>query len=547
MASSAGEASSSSQPHAPAFLDLGPTLGGLGLATKAHFQTIYANDADTDWGVVHIYRQGTQKPDIKRPLNISKLRPQPEALRQSTILCIPDVPSCTSHGEVLRFVGDVWAENVSHIRMVTTENVSHDLMLLKLRDWDTASRFRKEFNGRQLNDRTTEPCRVFFVKSIEVESTTEPNETHLSSSSTTPRPFVPSIPSLPDIPICPVCLERMDDTSGLITIACQHIFHCTCLQKWQDGGCPVCRFASAADDYIPGAQPFGQDVSNLCSVCDCTSDLWICLICGHVGCGRYKGAHAKDHWKETAHNFALEIETQYVWDYGDDKWVHRFIREKGNGKLVELPDRHLSRPGQTSAEQDEPKEEEETVPLEKYEAMAMEYTQMLGNQLESQRIYYEDLVSKTMEKATKAAESAESSKAQVQALTSDVDRLNATIKGLKEDVVRLTRGMDHEAARAAKAQDLARSLGKSLQEEKEVNKGLMRRIEHVTAKNETYEGQLQGMKTEMAGLQEMNHDLTMFISGQEKLREMENEGKIDREEMEGASTSAPTKNRRRKN
>ncbi|KAL1893639.1 hypothetical protein Cpir12675_004027 [Ceratocystis pirilliformis] len=436
--------------------------------------------------------------------------------------------------------------------------MSNDLMLLKFRDWDMARDFRKEYNGKRFNDRVADTCDVAFVKSIEFQPTAQPAETlPPASSSSNLRPFPPPPPGLPDIPICPVCLERMDDSSGLITIACQHIFHSTCLQKWQDGGCPVCRFASVVDDSIPGAQPFGQSISNLCSVCDCTSDLWICLICGHVGCGRYKGAHAKDHWKDTAHNFALEIETQYVWDYGDDKWVHRFIREKGNGKLVELPERHLSRPGQNSADQDRQDDQDnshddkhyrDAVPFEKYEEMSAEYTQLLANQLESQRIYYEDVVSKAMDKADKATEHAESSKAMAQTLTSDNENLKAAVEELKKDMARLTRSLDQETTRAAKAQDLARSLGKALQEEKEVNKGLMQRIQHVTTKNETYEEQLQALKTEVAGLQEMNHDLTMFISGQEKLQEMENEGTIRREEIESASTSAPVKkNRRRKN
>lgn len=27
--------------------------------------------------------------------------------------------------------------------------------------------------------------------------------------------------------------------------------------------------------------------------------LWICLVCGHVGCGRYQGGHAARHYKDT--------------------------------------------------------------------------------------------------------------------------------------------------------------------------------------------------------------------------------------------------------
>lgn len=40
------------------------------------------------------------------------------------------------------------------------------------------------------------------------------------------------------------------------------------------------------------------------------ADLWICLICGHVGCGRYRGSHAASHWQSSGHGYALELETQ---------------------------------------------------------------------------------------------------------------------------------------------------------------------------------------------------------------------------------------------
>lgn len=66
-------------------------------------------------------------------------------------------------------------------------------------------------------------------------------------------------------------------------------------------------------------------------------DLWICLICGHVGCGRYREGHAVDHWHETEHAYALELESQRVWDYVSDGYVHRLIQSKTDGKLVEVP------------------------------------------------------------------------------------------------------------------------------------------------------------------------------------------------------------------
>ena len=56
-----------------------------------------------------------------------------------------------------------------------------------------------------------------------------------------------------------------------------------------------------------------------------------------VGCGRYLDGHAVEHFKETGHTFALELDTQRVWDYAGDGYVHRLIQDK-EGKLVEVSD-----------------------------------------------------------------------------------------------------------------------------------------------------------------------------------------------------------------
>ncbi|KAL6744909.1 hypothetical protein V8C86DRAFT_2997917, partial [Haematococcus lacustris] len=55
------------------------------------------------------------------------------------------------------------------------------------------------------------------------------------------------------------------------------------------------------------------------------------------GCGRYRQGHASKHWAESSHGYALELETQRVWDYVGDNYVHRLIQSKTDGKLVEVP------------------------------------------------------------------------------------------------------------------------------------------------------------------------------------------------------------------
>jgi hypothetical protein len=112
-----------------------------------------------------------------------------------------------------------------------------------------------------------------------------------------------------ELPSCPVCLERLDPSvTGIVTIVCDHSFHCECLRRWADSSCPVCRHVS---DDTHGRTS--------CEVCGTLEALWICLVCGHVGCGRYTGCGSGLHHNEaTGHNFALELSTQRVWDYSGE-------------------------------------------------------------------------------------------------------------------------------------------------------------------------------------------------------------------------------------
>lgn len=80
--------------------------------------------------------------------------------------------------------------------------------------------------------------------------------------------------SLADLPTCPVCLEKMDDTMGLATIFCQHVFHCACLQKWQGSGCPVCRYTQ--DDTF--SRSYSGTEEDACSICGMEDNLWIWYV-----------------------------------------------------------------------------------------------------------------------------------------------------------------------------------------------------------------------------------------------------------------------------
>lgn len=146
--------------------------------------------------------------------------------------------------------------------------------------------------------------------------------------------------------------RRMDaNVTGLITVQCSHTFHCMCLKGWTNNNCPVCRYTQGRtkNDKSWVGQQF-----NSCAVCSNTEvslnislksrnsltnviqHLWMCLVCGHVGCGRFSGRHAHAHFEETGHTFAYELDSQRVWDYAGDQYVHRLIQSKTDGKLVEV-------------------------------------------------------------------------------------------------------------------------------------------------------------------------------------------------------------------
>ncbi|EGU84600.1 hypothetical protein FOXB_04788, partial [Fusarium oxysporum f. sp. conglutinans Fo5176] len=492
----AGETTRSGPSAAPS---LGPTFGGAGTATKAEFLPLETKNTELGWGVVHFYREEDETSGLIET-NHQETEASGSKDTDCTTLCIPAVPAYMSPGDLMGFVGEKWRGDISHCRMVMTSRMNRYLVLLKFRDNFRAKQWRREFDGKVFNT-VEEIKRGSFPPILTGWHVKQPQT--VSSTDTESR--------------------------GIANLPC--------------AGCPVCRFTntsptSESDPSGPHSQPFGSGVSNLCSICDCTDDLWICLICGYVGCGRYKGGHAKDHWKETAHCFALELETQHVWDYAGDMWVHRLIRDKGDGKVVELPSRNRSVSHL---------EEEDVVPRAKLDSIGLEYTHLVTSQLESQRAYYEELISKTVDKASKASAAAEEAAAQASKAMEKLTVLDEKYTTLSQETIpELEKQLARERNKASKSETLARNLGKSLQEEKRLNEGLMKRIEHLNSDHEAIVKELEKLKGENADLQEMNRDLSMFISGQEKLKELENEGKIEEGELEGGSASVPEKKSRRR-
>ncbi|XP_053572857.1 ubiquitin carboxyl-terminal hydrolase 44 isoform X1 [Bombina bombina] len=67
-----------------------------------------------------------------------------------------------------------------------------------------------------------------------------------------------------------------------------------------------------------------------CLDCNTTESVWACLSCAHVACGRYIEEHALQHFQESTHPVALEVNELYVFCYLCDDYV---LNDNATGDL----------------------------------------------------------------------------------------------------------------------------------------------------------------------------------------------------------------------
>ncbi|KAG8530916.1 uncharacterized protein KY384_004273 [Bacidia gigantensis] len=536
-------------------------------ATKGRYEPIESTEAELGLGVVRLYRDAEATPDLYDEPVSSKQTKTPDVSSKTdakttsrfqdedcTTLCILAVPSYLTPSDFLGFVGEKTREEVSHFRMVRTERSNRYMVLMKFRSGRRAREWRKEWNGKHFDGMEPEYCHVVFVKSIEFKTYEQPGQENsfpdmrndpftpsvvqsptaaIAVQTKAPRstkPMAPPTPALIELPTCPVCLERMDESTGLFTILCQHVFHCSCLQKWQGSGCPVCRYTQ--DDVSASKcttlRAYDQPVSNECRVCHAEENLWICLICGHVGCGRYDLAHAFTHFEQTGHCFAMDMTTQRVWDYATDGYVHRILQDKSGGKFVELEPSAPADASSTAFDHDY----DGLVPREKIDNITLEYTSLLTSQLESQRTYFEEILARTADKASSAAAAADRANETCAALSEQLSTLQASHDTLLQSTLpSLEKDRDRERSRAEASTTLARKMEREWRDEKAMNGSLLERVKLLG----TEVDELKGKNTE---LNDQNRDLMMFVEGREKLAQMEG---VEQAELQGGTVEVAEK------
>ncbi|KAJ1984110.1 hypothetical protein H4R34_000863 [Dimargaris verticillata] len=519
-------------------------------------------------GVLHLYRHPLPSPSNDTAPATTQTSPRADG----RVVAVLAVPAYMGTADFVAFLGG-YRDTISHIRIVRDSMPNRYIAVLKFRQADDARHFQKTYSGRPFNSLQPETCHVVTLASIHVEHSVIPDYAlslfydslgHCVDTSSAERKPLKStaISLLPstsadsqvarpmgsgiELPSCPVCLESLDSSAtGLLTIQCQHTFHCQCLSRWGDSSCPVCRYSAInrrvssalvtqytshstkGDQPAPATSPpqpmpptastsgqgsrelvdpppvadsdGGNDEDQQCSVCHSGVQLWICLICAHIGCGRYQSGHAYHHFGETGHVYALELETQRVWDYVREGYVHRLIQNKTDGKLVELPDPEPS----TAATRP-------VVPEEKVDAISLEYTNLLTSQLESQRLYYESQMAdithqwqQTTQELATTQRDRHVWRDKCQESETHLARLKDTCASLEQSNTALEKQVEQTTGQLAK-------LDKQFQEESGLNASLR-------ANQASLRALVTKRDQQIAELQEQVQDLMAYFSMQEKV------------------------------
>ncbi|KAJ0989522.1 hypothetical protein J5N97_007878 [Dioscorea zingiberensis] len=323
-------------------------------------------------GIMHLYPEDSPSPSTL-------------PVGRKPLVCVLAVPNHMTYADFCQFCGS-FIQHMLEMRVVRNDGIEdHYCVLIWFDDQSLTDEFYHHFNGKPFSSLDDNVCHIRFMVDVQYTGSIEHAQSSVSSSA--------------EQPTCPVCLERFDqDTSGILTTLCNHSFHCSCISKWTDSSCPVCRYCQQQPEKL------------VCSVCGTSEELRMCVICGFVGCQGNNEGHAEDHWVETQHCYSLELQSRKVWDYAGKNYVHRLIQSKTDGKLVELNARCVHTDGTADRKTTDMEFDE------KIDAIHKEYQELLASQTMNQRKHYESLILEAKEeiekKISEAVEKASSHKLQ---------------------------------------------------------------------------------------------------------------------------------------
>ncbi|KAJ2454080.1 hypothetical protein EV183_001803 [Coemansia sp. RSA 2336] len=544
-------------------------------------------------------------------------------------LAVLAVPGYMTPADFLTFTAS-FRDSIEHVRVIRDGSPNHYMMLLQFRSVATADEFYAYYNGKTFSPLEPETCHVVYVYEVRCEVHDINSTTDIDKESQTIRAvpaaefMMPGVDAYTlsnaldgeELPTCPVCLERLDSVvSGLLTTLCQHLFHCRCLAQWGSGNCPVCRYSQtstfadqerfqqtisvveqqralqsanigegAANSPAGSSQVLATEGStrpntagsseytaerNNCHICGRTSDLWICLICGVIGCGRYANGHAKDHFEHTQHPYSMELSSQNVWDYAGDGYVHRLLQSAADHKVIAVDIGQEGTDGTVSSflagseqrtAEDLPGSETKrargaVLPRqgslfdahEKLDAVTTEYEMLLASQLESQREQYEIQLARVrhqqaqqMRKYTELERQYSQERARCQELERQQAKYDRQQQAdLEKQLARVEiERKDWAAERKRLEESVSKWVKKSTEDAKLLveERALTRQL---SENQDDLKSQIAQLKATLADVQEEVRDLTFFISTQKSLaQEQHGESEIHGASIVGVSEPA---------
>lgn len=182
------------------------------------------------------------------------------------------------------------------------------------------------------------------------------------------------------LPYCTYCISRI--RSSISKLQTSSLIMTPCVST-----CRVCQIVNGSSSSSSSTASSPSSSTRACLVCKLNLNLWICLICGSIGCGRYTSQHAQQHYLDTKHSFSLELVTGRIWDYDRDTFVHSESTLPLNS-IRHVPAGRES--AATSAESDILSPDV----TDKLEALSSYYESLLRSQLIDQELYYEKLLAR---------------------------------------------------------------------------------------------------------------------------------------------------------
>eukprot|EP00039_Didymoeca_costata_P016947 m.309475 g.309475 ORF g.309475 m.309475 type:complete len:581 (-) comp16473_c0_seq45:4437-6179(-) len=391
-------------------------------------------------------------------------------------------------------------------------------VLLKIQFSQSSSlSFVKLYAGQFFQSEGSEFGRVAFVSSLSVV-----RESHFES-------FAASNDKMFELPWCPRCLERLDENTPPLSVCFGRISgDLRPSDAWvsERTQCRVC-------------QTVENQKSVSCIRCQATERIWVCMVCGLTGCSRRqfgeegnKKGHALEHCSETnmRHRLVLQLDPLCVWDYCQDRYIHRAalepprIANEASGRLGKdvgarppgLDQTVEYSHGETAANGDSWNHNgdfglQKFVDHSKRESIALEYVELLSNQLESQKRYFLDRIHSIQ---CRAAEEKSKLETDVASLGSECELLEKQIQEQERSSLEVSKHLDEKRnafAGALKDMQLQRSRSANFIAKQNEWKSLM------STKKKEHESTMREMQEELSMLEQQVSDIREHIAKRDEI------------------------------